>query len=103
MRTDFDDARFELAQRKLMDRMDAQQAAEESVRQSVQEWEDSVSAPALTAIRKITQSAFSERVAVLIVRCLATRIADSNWAHLEHGTDAINVLDELSDALEMKQ
>ena len=103
MKTDFNEARYELAERKLMDRMDAQQAAEESVRQSIQEWEDSVSAPALTAIRKITQSAFSERVAVLIVRCLAAKINAGNWSHFEHAQDAIAALDELSDDLEAKQ
>lgn len=100
---EFNEARYELAQRQQMDRHDAKQAADEVMRQSVQEWEDSIADPAVAAIRKITQSAFSERVCVQIIRCLATRIADSNWAHFEHGTDAINVLDELSDDLDAHQ
>lgn len=100
---EFNEARYELAQRKMMDRQDAKQAADEVMRQSVQEWEDSIADPAITAIRKITQSAFSERVCVQIIRALATKITDSNWAHFEHAQDAITTLDELSDDLEAHQ
>lgn len=100
---EFDEGRYELAQRKLMDRMDAQQAADEVLRASIQQWEDSVSDPAILAIRKITQSAFSERVCVQIIRALASKISDSNWAHMEHAQDSITTLDELSDDLEVKQ
>ena len=100
---EWNDAKFELAERKRMDAHDQRQAAEDVTGQSFEEWDLAQAQPAINAIRKITQSAFSERVAVMLLRCLATKIADGNWAHFEHGTSAIDTLDELSDELEAKQ
>ena len=100
---EWNDAKFELAERKRMDAHDQRQAAEDVIRQSVEEWENDVAQPAINAIRKITQSAFSERVAVMIVRALSAKINAGNWSHFEHGQDAVIVLDELSDELEVTQ
>jgi cytochrome c-type biogenesis protein CcmH/NrfG len=100
---EWNDAKFELAERKRMDAHDQRQAAEDVIRQSVEEWETEQAQPTINAIRAISQSAFSERVAVMIVRALSAKINAGNWSHFEHGQDAVIVLDELSDELEAKQ
>ena len=98
MRTDFNEASFELSQQKLMDRMDAQQAAEESERASADAFTQQFAQPAINALRDIPQYARSEQVTAAIVRALAAMVKSSPFAH--RAEDVLNALDNLSDDLE---
>lgn len=101
MRTDFNEAAFELSQQKLMDRMDAQQAAEEAERASAYAFTQQYAQPTINAIRAIPEWARTEHVAAMIVRALAAMVKSSNWTHLERAEDVLNALDNLSDDLEV--
>lgn len=96
----FNEAAYELGQRQLMDRMDAQQAAQEAEQAAADAFTQQFAQPAINALRDIPQYARTEQVACLIVRALAAMVKDSNWAWTDHGQDVLNALDNLSDDLE---
>lgn len=54
---------------------------------------------ALREIRSINPAYFTEDVAAVLIRAIASRVASSGWAHLEWAQGAIERLDDASDLI----
>ena len=92
---------YELAQRRLMDAMDAQADMMRRENESRLDSNDEAVArvqPALNNIRAVFD--FSEPAVAALLRCIASKVASSNWSHFEHAQELINTLDEMSDYID---
>ena len=65
------------------------------------EREERSAQPAVDAIRALHQDTFTEAAAIVIIRALSCRIAESAWAGTDAGETAVGTLDDLSDDMEV--
>lgn len=94
---------FELSQIRLMDAADALAEMQRRENESRLDSNDEAVArvqPALNNIRAVFD--FSEPAVAALLRCIASKVAESNWCHLEHAQELINTLDEMSDYMDSK-
>lgn len=94
---------YELAQRRALDALDAQADMHRRENESRLDSNDEAVAkiqPALNNIRAVFD--FSEPAVAALLRCIASKVAESNWSHFEHAKELVNSLDELSDYMEDK-
>ena len=89
---------YELAQRRLLDAMDAQADRQRLENESRLDSNDEAVAQVQPALNNI-RAAFnlSEPAVAALLRCIASKVASSNWSHFEHAQELINALDEMSD------
>ena len=94
---------YEMSQRKLMDAMDAQADRQRRENESRLDSNDEAVARVQPALNNI-RAAFnlSEPAVAALLRCIASKVASSNWSHFEHAQELINTLDEMSDYMEDK-
>lgn len=92
---------YELAQRRLMDAMDAQADMQRRENESRLDSNDEAVAKVQPALNNI-RAAFNlaEPSVAALLRCIASKVASSNWSHFEHGIELVNALDELSDYMD---
>ena len=92
---------YELAQRRLMDAMDAQADRQRRENESRLDSNDEAVARVQPALNNI-RAAFnlSEPAVAALLRCIASKVASSNWSHFEHAQELINTLDEMSDYMD---
>ena len=94
---------FELSQIRLMDAADALAEMQRRENESRLDSNDEAVArvqPALNNIRAVFD--FSEPAVAALLRCIASKVASSNWSHFEHAQELINTLDEMSDYMDSK-
>ena len=94
---------FELSQIRLMDAADALAEMQRRENESRLDSNDEAVAKVQPALNNI-RAAFniSEPAVAALLRCIASKVASSNWSHFEHAQELINTLDEMSDYMDSK-
>ena len=99
---EFDEGRYDLAQRKLMDRMDVESEqrardrdAEIDAKAEAEALADIYATPVSNAIRAIPASRFNVLVVKQIILSLASKVTTSDWGNSDEGELIFGVLVDL--------
>ncbi len=101
--TEWNDARYELAERKRMDARNVEAEQARLRRQADEEQEDAEVAgvqPLIDAIRLTSQKKLTRHATIAVIRALSCHVAGCNWQDQDAIDLTCGVLDDLSDDLE---